>query len=120
VHKELQDFFDEHENPTHCHTRDVHDLARPILGLVATAQRQVLLYRQMLTEAKYADHDGSLNANIERLRQKLAVLEAALPAFIQAGERIADSFTQWDALTVKAKVAIDQHNTIVATTEVQA
>lgn len=96
MHQALQHVFDEHADPTHCATRDVHDMVLPIMALAAAVQMQVIEYRKRLQAAKYVEHDRALDGKMERLKQKLKVLEEAAPALVHIGERIADAMTELD------------------------
>jgi hypothetical protein len=108
MHEHLRQFFDEHKQPTHCSTRDVHDLALPILTLATRIQQQVVMYRQKLLQAKLVDHDGELDPKMERLRQKLKSLEGCASEFIELGERMAEGFKMWDQIMAEDQALIDQ------------
>lgn len=108
MHEHLRQFFDEHQTPTHCATRDVHDLALPILTLATRVQHQVVVYRQKLLAAKLVDHDGELDPKLERLKQKLRSLEGTASEFIELGERLAEGFSMWDQIMTEDKALIDQ------------
>lgn len=96
THPELAAVFDEHASPQHCSKRSAHDQLQPLLCFAACAQKQLAEYREKLLAAELADHDHQLDGKLERLHQTLGAIDRDLPAFIDAGRRIALSFTQLD------------------------
>lgn len=103
MHTELHQFYEEHASPTHCGTRDVHNMALPILELATALQMQALQYRRKLHAAKLAPHDGEYDGNMDRLQQRLKVLEEIAPALMHIHERAADAMTDFDHTVVDTK-----------------
>lgn len=96
THPELAAVFAEHESPTHCSKRHAHDQLQPLLCFAACAQKQLAEYRDLLLQAELADHDRALDGKLERLHQTLGAIDLDLPKLLEAGRRIAKSFTQLD------------------------
>lgn len=111
MHEQLRQFFDEHQQPTHIKTEDVHGLALPVLQLAMKIQQQVMLYRHLLLTAKMVDHDGELDPKFERLKQKLKALESTATSFIELGEQLADGFTMWDKIMAEDAALLDAWST---------
>lgn len=107
MHEHLQHFFDEHANPTHCSSRDVHDMALPILTMATTIQQQLVVYRQRLLAARLVDHDGELDGKMDPLKQKLKALEVLASQFIEVGEQLAEGFRKWDEILAEDQALID-------------
>lgn len=95
--KHIQPVFKEHEQPQHCCKREVHDHLAPVVRLAAKAQKQVLEYRTLITEATLAaEHDHALDSKLEHMHQTFGAMEREAGALAAAARGLAQATQQLD------------------------
>lgn len=109
MHKELEAFFAEHEDPTHCSKRSVHDALAPLRRVATDVLKQVLEYRTLIGEAETAPHDHALDGKLEQMHQTLGALEREATVINQATRELGKAMTQLDRYMEEWKASIQQY-----------
>jgi hypothetical protein len=101
----LHAVFAQHDQPSHCGKRDVHDGLRPISALVARMHKQVIEYRAVLAEAHLTD--DSLAGSVEHIYQTLGAAEREIAALETAQRNVAKAFTQLDRYMAEQRKSLE-------------